>query len=217
MMDRENNNHFFSIIIPAHNAEGHIRILLNSIREQTFTDYEIIVVCDSCTDRTEEIAKEYGAITERVQFGRDGLTRDRGLELVSGLWVLFADDDDWFCTPDVFQTLADFIRTQGTETDMVAFGYECRGKGTIPPARQNVFVPRIDHVWSSCWRADTIGPSRFGDAVFCSDTYFLKAMKPRIHHLKILDVPIYYYNFRRPGSQTDLFCRGIIHQSPVAE
>jgi hypothetical protein len=29
-------------------------------------------------------------------------------------------------------------------------------------------------------------------------------------------MPIYYYNFMRPGSQTDLFCKGIIRQSPVA-
>ena len=103
---------FFSIVIPAHNAEGHIRVLLNSIREQTFSDYEIIVVCDSCTARPEEIAREYGAITDRVQFGCDGLTRDRALELVSGEWILFADDDDWFLRVDSFQTLADFIRTQ---------------------------------------------------------------------------------------------------------
>ena len=209
---------FFSIVIPAFNAEGHIRVLLNSIRDQTFRDYEIIVVCDSCTDRTEEIAKEYGAITECVQFRSDGLTRDTALELlVSGEWILFADDDDWFCREDSFQTLADFIRTQDDTTDMIAFGYECRNRGYIPPNRQNIFVPRKDHVWSSCWRASAIGPARFGNAVFCSDTYFLKAMKSRVRHYELLDVPIYYYNFLRQGSQTDLFCKGIIKESPVAE
>lgn len=208
---------FFSIVIPAYNAEGHIRVLLNSIREQTFRDYEIIVVCDSCTDRTEEIAREYGAITDRVQFGRDGLTRDRGLDLVHGEWILFADDDDWFCNVKSFQKLADFIRTQDDTVDLIAFGYTCRNKGYIEPSRRNVFVPRIDHVWSSCWRASAVGSARFGDAVFCSDTYFLKAMKTRIKHVELLNYPVYYYNFMRPGSQTDLFCKGIIRESPVAE
>ena len=50
----------FSIIIPAHNSAGYIQNALDSVAEQTFTDYELIVVCDSCTDNTEEIAKEYG-------------------------------------------------------------------------------------------------------------------------------------------------------------
>ena len=44
----------FSIIIPAHNAADHIRNALESVAEQTFEDYEVIVVCDSCTDDTEE-------------------------------------------------------------------------------------------------------------------------------------------------------------------
>lgn len=48
----------FSIIIPAHEAENRIRVALDSIKQQTFKDYELIVVCDACTDRTEEIAKE---------------------------------------------------------------------------------------------------------------------------------------------------------------
>ena len=53
----------FSVIIPAHNAAGHIRKALDSVRSQTFRDYELIVVCDSCTDDTQEIAEEYGART----------------------------------------------------------------------------------------------------------------------------------------------------------
>ena len=97
------SNPVFSVIVPAHNAENHIRRLLDSIAAQTFTDYELIVVCDNCTDSTEQIAQLYGARTERVSFGRDGLARDRGIELARGSWILFADDDDWFMHENVFQ------------------------------------------------------------------------------------------------------------------
>ena len=208
---------FFSIVIPAYNAENHIRRLLDSIKSQVFTDYEIIVVCDNCTDNTEQIAREYGAITAGVSFGRDGLTRDYALTLAHGQWILFADDDDWFVDDLCFDRLKNFILPLADDVDLVAFGYECAGKGYIKPVRENVFKPRIDHVWSSAWRRDRIINAHFGDAVFCSDTYFLRDMKPNVRSFVLFDKPIYYYNFMRAGSQTDLFVHGIIRQSPVAE
>ena len=207
----------FSIIIPAYNAQDRIYRLLRSIRDQTCTDYEVIVVCDSCTDSTETVAKAYGAITDRVSFGSDGLTRDRALELASGDWILFADDDDWFYNNNVFNMLHNYIELMPDNIDLIAFGYIKGKEGYVQPSRQNVFTPRIDHVWSSCWRRSRIGNARFGDAVFCSDTYFLKAMRDHVRGIAILDAPLYYYNFLRPGSQTDLFRRGILKQSPVAE
>ena len=49
----------FSIIIPAYNSAGYIRKALDSVKAQSCKDYELIVVCDSCGDDTEQIAKEY--------------------------------------------------------------------------------------------------------------------------------------------------------------
>ena len=53
------NKPFFSVIVPAHNAAGRIRKLLDSIKMQTFDDYEVIIVCDDCQDNTSDIAAEY--------------------------------------------------------------------------------------------------------------------------------------------------------------
>ena len=209
------SNPFFSIIVPAYNAENHIRRLLDSIASQTFRDFELIVVCDSCTDNTEQIAQSYGAKTASVAYGRDGLSRDHGLTLATGEWILFADDDDWFLHSRVFETLAAVAGK--TDADVIAFAFEFRTKGIIHPSDKTIFVPRIDHVWSSCWRHSAIGSARFGDAIFSSDTYFIRDMKSRTRRYILLDTPLYYYNFLRPGSQTDLFCKGIIRQSPVAE
>ena len=47
----------FSIIIPANNEEKYIEKTINSIKEQSFKDYEIIVVANGCTDNTAEIVK----------------------------------------------------------------------------------------------------------------------------------------------------------------
>lgn len=205
----------FSVIVPAYNAEHHIRPLLDSIARQHYRDYELIVICDSCTDNTEAIAREYGAITESVSFGRDGLTRDRGLDIATGEWILFADDDDWFLHEYCFTQLADMVGRHGE--DVLNFAYVWKDRGYIAPDAATIFKPRVAHVWANAWKRETIGDARFGDATFCSDTYFLRAMHQRVHHFFLWDMPMYYYNFMRRGSQTDLFCKGIIHQSPVAE
>lgn len=212
------SNPFFSIIVPAHNSQEYIIKGLQSITSQSFKDYELIVVCDSCSDGTEDVAKFYGARTENVSFGRDGLTRDRGIELATGRYVLFMDDDDWFVHEYCFQQLYDAImKHDEDDIDMLAFGCIFKTRGYLPPHPDRFFTPRISHVWTKAWRRELIGNARFGDAVFCSDTYFLRDMKSKVHLYDMLDMPIYYYNFKRPGSQTDLFCRGIIRESPVAE
>lgn len=210
-----------SVIIPAYNAENHIRKLLDSIAAQSFHDYEIIVICDSCTDNTQKIAQEYGAITESVSFHRDGLARDRGVELANGQWILFADDDDWFLHEYCFQQLADVIMNgNGNGLDVIAFGYVFRTKGYKEPFGKELFTPRIAHVWSKCWRKQAIlnAGAKFTDAVFSSDTYFLKSMREYCNGQALpFNMPLYYYNFMRKGSQTDLFRQGIIRQSTVAE
>ena len=86
----------FSIIIPAHNEEKNIRKALESVKSQEFKDYEVIVVCDSCTDNTEAIAREYGARVYVTDVHRDSLARNIGLDHARGEWVLFMDADDWY-------------------------------------------------------------------------------------------------------------------------
>ncbi|MBS3127440.1 glycosyltransferase [Candidatus Woesearchaeota archaeon] len=48
---------YISIVIPAHNEENYIRQTLHSIHNQTYQDYEVIVVTNGCTDATEEIVR----------------------------------------------------------------------------------------------------------------------------------------------------------------
>jgi glycosyltransferase involved in cell wall biosynthesis len=80
-----------SIIIPAKNEEELLPRLLQSIKEQDFDDYEVIVADAGSTDRTREIAEEYGA---RVTGG--GLPaagRNAGAKVASGEFLVFLDAD----------------------------------------------------------------------------------------------------------------------------
>ena len=204
----------FSVIVPAHNSEQYIGKLLESVKSQTFKDFELIVVCDNCSDCTGLAARGYADRIITTHYGRDGLARDAGLSEAQGDWILFADDDDWFCDDSCFQQIADAINTN--DTDIIAFGYICKGRGYVSPSRLTVFNPGDAHVWSNCWKRSAITGAKFGDAVFCSDTYFVRDVKIRTQRYVLLDQPLYYYNFKRPGSQTDKLIRGEIRQSPVA-
>jgi glycosyltransferase involved in cell wall biosynthesis len=206
----------FSVIVPAHNSEGYIRRGLESIALQQCRDFELIVVCDRCTDKTEDIAKMYGAKTECVNYGRDGLTRDKGLELATGEWILFMDDDDWFIHDYCFTQLADEINKCDNAMDAIGLGYLCKGRGYVEPSYETIFRPGDAHVWSTCWKHSSIAGCKFGDAMYCSDTYFIRDAKRRVQLYRLFNMPLYYYNFKRPGSQTDLLIRGQIRQSPVA-
>ena len=80
-----------SIIIPTYNEEEYLPKLLESIKTQDFTDYEVIVADAQSNDNTREIAKEYGCIV--VEGGLPGPGRNRGAEVAQGEILLFLDSD----------------------------------------------------------------------------------------------------------------------------
>ena len=49
----------FSIIIPAYNVQEYVNKAIDSVLKQDFKDYELIVINDASTDRTEEVVKQY--------------------------------------------------------------------------------------------------------------------------------------------------------------
>lgn len=188
----------YSIIIPAYNAEQHLNRTLESIRAQSFTDYELIVVCDSCMDNTEDVAKQYGAITVKVDYHNTGMTRNKGIELASGEYILFMDDDDWFLHEFVLEELAK--RLAGC--DVVIFGFIWKGVGYAPPVRENREV--FPAVWCKAWKREAIGNTRFPDT-FPEDVPFTTEIlnKPGIK-VGVFDTPLYYYNYMREGSVTQI-------------
>lgn len=80
-----------SIIIPTYNEEEYLPVLLDSIKEQSFTDYEIIVADANSEDRTREIAEEYGCIV--IDGGMPAVGRNNGAKIAKGEYLLFLDSD----------------------------------------------------------------------------------------------------------------------------
>lgn len=80
-----------SVVIPALNEEKYLPILLESLKNQTFKDFEVIVADAGSKDQTIEIAKTYGARV--VPGGMPGPGRNRGAEVATGEFLFFFDSD----------------------------------------------------------------------------------------------------------------------------
>ena len=189
----------FSIIIPAHNSEEYIFKALESIRSQTFKDYELIVVCDSCTDDTQAVAEFYGARTDVVEYHCDGPTRNRGIELARGDYILFMDDDDWWLHEFVFQQLSDKIDDY-TDVDVFCFAFIFRHIGYAKPIRNHNGM-HWPACWNKCYKRTSIGSSRFSnDTDGSADMQFYSDMMSKGLYILDWNMPLYYYNYWRDDS-----------------
>jgi Glycosyltransferases involved in cell wall biogenesis len=116
---------FFSILIPAYNVESYIIECLDSIIQQTFLDWECIVINDGSTDKTEQICHKYAKMDMRIKvFHQENIgvaaTRNRLINKSSGKYFIFMDGDDWWNEKDMLKDIYEYI--QKYNLDIVAWG-----------------------------------------------------------------------------------------------
>ena len=165
---------------------------LDSIREQTFRDYELIIVCVACDDNTAEIAREYTNDVYEINERTAGAARNLGLEKATGEWILFVDDDDWYLHEYVFEMLAEQLKK--TTADILCFSFIFKGQGY---AKCNLW----DAVWNKAYRRSYVEskPFRFPLVPIADDSGFSADILPRAS-INYWDMPLYYYNYMRVGS-----------------
>jgi glycosyltransferase involved in cell wall biosynthesis len=93
-----------SVIIASYNHENYIEKTLQSIEEQTFQDFEIILIDDGSTDGTVEAAKNANSRAKIIVQENQGVdaARNRGITMAQGQYMCFIDSDD-LELPDRFQ------------------------------------------------------------------------------------------------------------------
>lgn len=110
-----------SVIVPVYRVEKYLPACIDSILNQTFTDFELILVDDGSPDRCPEICDETAKRDARVRVihqANAGLSaaRNAGIEIAHGAWLSFVDSDDYIA-PQFYEKL--YQTAQRTDADCV--------------------------------------------------------------------------------------------------
>ena len=190
-----------TLIVPCHNLEKYIKNLLLSLHMLNLDniEYEIIFVLDDCTDNTQSIVEEYmkdmnySIIPCNVH--SPGYARNIGLDAATHTYIWFLDGDDWIIYPDVLQKVLPLLQETGDEMVQLSF-------------ISNLFnMQHFSMVWQYIFKYDLIKNIRFSDKQNHEDDEFMKtvlASYSKVDQLLVLNIPCYFYNYCRPGSQTTL-------------
>ena len=121
-----NSAPLISIIVPAYNVEKYIKTCLDSLINQTYSNFEIIVINDGSTDQTEKILNEYESNPKiRIFSQKNGglsAARNQGLNLANGELVCFIDSDDSVKSDYLEKLAAPFF--EDSNIDITVCGYQ---------------------------------------------------------------------------------------------
>lgn len=212
-----------SIILPVFNAENYIKKCIESIREQTYGDWELIIIDNGSTDFSYDIcreaAKEDGRIEVIHQYQNKGvsLARNLGLERASGEFLTFIDADDWI-SPDYLEVL--YKEQEKENADMVVCSYKIVGQKdreeendtcenreysrnlySLEEYLKQYLLEGNTHCWGVLYRTKKIQDIQFpGKITIGEDLLYLIRAAEKMEHILVLGYQGYQYFINPKGA-----------------
>jgi len=212
-------NPYISIVVPVYKVEHYLSRCLQSLSNQTYRDFEVILVDDGSPDRCPQICDEWVEKDTRfhvIHQENNGVSsaRNRGLQMASGRYIGFVDPDDWV-DDDLMQRLVENIDAN-PELDLLVYGcvntFVSNGQ-VVRCAKRRVKETQIsstqyfkDHffeiennglgneVWNKLFRAELIQNMRFReDMAVAEDLFFCIDIYPKVRQAKMLDWYPYHF------------------------
>ena len=114
----------YSIIIPMYTeSESDLRRCFDSVKKQTYTDYEVICIDDCSPIDTPRIAMEYGFTYVRHSINKNnGGARNTGVRMATGEYLVFVNADDY-----IIPEALEMINNANNEVDMILIGFQSFG------------------------------------------------------------------------------------------
>ena len=210
-----------SIITPVYNVEPYIKRCLKSIINQTYTNWELILVNDGSSDKSGEICYSFANKDNRIIYleqdnqGQSS-ARNKALDKVRGKYICFIDSDDWV-DERYLEYLYDAIEYNNSE---IAICGHIVTNGII---NQTIYVPTnktilnanefkrkliIDEIRSflvdKIFLKEIINGNRFIKGIYYEDYRFYNEILPKItKDVPVVNKPLYYY-FQRINSTTHI-------------
>lgn len=141
---------YISVIVPVYNVKSLLPRCIDSLLNQQFTDYELLLIDDGSTDGSGDICDKYGKKDSRIKVihkSNEGVsrTRNRGIDEAKGEWLTFVDSDD-YVTPDYLSSLYACI---GSGIDLVVqYSKHIRENGE--PLYDEYNLPECKIVYERC-------------------------------------------------------------------
>lgn len=205
----------FSIIMAAYNAEKEIERSIRSVLNQSFKDYEFIVVNDASTDMTSEIVSRYSEIKliSHAENKRAGGARNTGIENATGEYIIFLDSDDVLTDENVLSRINEKIGNDNP--DVVYLGFEAVGDGFegkfIPTEHNSIKENRLiewnyANVWDVVWNKKFLNENniRFVEKKYFEDFVFYYTGILKSSSYKYTDFVSITYSSGRTDSMTTL-------------
>lgn len=181
-----------SVIVPVYNVMQYLPRCINSILDQTFTDFELLLIDDGSTDNSGKICDEYADKDHRIRVfhktnGGVSSARNLGLDNAKGEWITFSDSDDELYA-DALNNYNDIIQDYDN-VDIICCGHSvCKKSGFV----QNYTFPKFllledkekillecekslsyGFLWNKCFRTTIVKQGRFDENIsWCEDHIF---------------------------------------------
>ena len=224
---------FFSIVMPAYNAEKYLNRAVTSIENQTFADYELIIVNDGSTDHTLSVAEELKKTDSRIkiidlrQNGGLAHARNVGTGYAEGRYIWYMDADDYvesYLLENVYYSLqrnpvqlimfgmyeeyfdkaGRCIRTNINKPEHKFYGNRKEIHLSVIEYEQNLL---IGYAWNKVFDLDYLKEKKiaFLDIPLVEDVLFVYAFLRDIDTMTVLDIVPYHYEKKVENNLTNAF------------
>lgn len=207
-----------SIIVPVYNVESFLEECIESVLHQTYLNWELLLIDDGSTDRSATICESYSRKDNRIKFihkENSGVsdTRNRGLELAEGKYIIFLDSDDYWNTNEILfqlvtvaeQNNVDIVRAEykevtvdGANLKIPEYIEKIQFEGRIISSMDFLEQIVADEFFLvlSLVKADCIRTLRFNThRIFLEDAEFYLRMLQQ--PLKCMYLPLNFYSYRK--------------------
>lgn len=207
---------FFSVLIPVYNQVGKMDECINSLLNQSFSDFEVIIVDDGSTDESLEMIKKFQAMDSRFIALTHGenksllVARYTGMSHAKGEYIFFLDSDDYL-EKDTFECIYDYVKEN--PVDIVRFGYIIEPEKTemLPPIVEDPLKYFLEgsmtpNVWKNCYSASVIKKTlETSDSFWCNmgeDVYLSGVLYTNAASVGVIEKVFHHYIFGTGMSTT---------------